>query len=243
MTSQSPRIYTYKITFEEVPYYYYGVHKEKRFDEEYWGSPVTHKWCWEFYTPRKQILQVYDITNENWLDALEIERRIIRQFYKNDKWCLNENCNGLISLNGCRKGGLLVGKITKENGTGIFSLTKDERIKISKIAGKISGQKAKENNTGIFGLTKEQRSEAGKKGGKISGNKHKENRTGVCGRSEEEMRDHGKKWGTIAGKLGGKSTASQVWECIITGYKSTPGGLSSYQKARCIDRNLRVRIS
>jgi hypothetical protein len=29
MTSQSPRIYTYKITFEEVPYYYYGMKAEK----------------------------------------------------------------------------------------------------------------------------------------------------------------------------------------------------------------------
>ena len=56
MTKQSPRIYTYKITFEEVPYYYYGVHKEKRFNEEYWGSPHTNKWAWEFYTPKKQIL-------------------------------------------------------------------------------------------------------------------------------------------------------------------------------------------
>jgi len=34
MTSQSPRIYTYKITFEEVPYYYYGSKKEKAFDED-----------------------------------------------------------------------------------------------------------------------------------------------------------------------------------------------------------------
>ena len=33
-----PRIYTYKITFEEVPYYYYGSKKEKYFNEEYWGS-------------------------------------------------------------------------------------------------------------------------------------------------------------------------------------------------------------
>jgi hypothetical protein len=55
MTSQSPRIYLYKITFEEVPYYYYGVHKEKKFDEYYVGTPVTHKWCWELYTPKKQI--------------------------------------------------------------------------------------------------------------------------------------------------------------------------------------------
>jgi hypothetical protein len=48
-----PRIYTYKITFEEVPYYYYGSKKEKVFDEEYCGSPVTNKWCWELYTPKK----------------------------------------------------------------------------------------------------------------------------------------------------------------------------------------------
>jgi hypothetical protein len=47
------RIYTYKITFEEVPYYYWGSHKEKRYNEYYMGSPVTHKWCWDFYTPKK----------------------------------------------------------------------------------------------------------------------------------------------------------------------------------------------
>ena len=57
MTSQSPRIYLYKITFEEVPYYYYGVKKEKYFNQKYWGSPITHKWCWKLYTPKKQILQ------------------------------------------------------------------------------------------------------------------------------------------------------------------------------------------
>jgi hypothetical protein len=64
MTSQSPRIYLYKITFEEVPYYYYGVHKETKFGEEYWGSPKTNKWCWELYTPKKQILQLFDFTDE-----------------------------------------------------------------------------------------------------------------------------------------------------------------------------------
>ena len=55
MTSQSPRIYLYKITFEEVSYYYYGVHKEKRYNEYYMGTPVTHKWVWDFYTPKKHI--------------------------------------------------------------------------------------------------------------------------------------------------------------------------------------------
>ena len=63
MTSQSPRIYLYKITFEEVPYYYYGVHREKKYNEKYWGSPKTNKWCWKLYTPKKQILQLFDYTD------------------------------------------------------------------------------------------------------------------------------------------------------------------------------------
>ena len=58
------RIYIYKITFLETPHYYYGVHKEKYFDDEYWGSPITHKWIWNFYTPKKQILEIFDFTNE-----------------------------------------------------------------------------------------------------------------------------------------------------------------------------------
>ena len=68
-----PRIYIYKITFEEVPYYYYGVHKEKYFNEQYWGSPVTNKWCWELYTPKKQILQLFDFTDEGWVEAQKID--------------------------------------------------------------------------------------------------------------------------------------------------------------------------
>ena len=71
MTSQSPRIYIYKITFEEVPYYYYGVKKEKYFNEEYWGSPITNKWCWELYTPKKQILQLFDYTDEGYVEAVK----------------------------------------------------------------------------------------------------------------------------------------------------------------------------
>jgi hypothetical protein len=50
MTSQSPRIYTYKITFEEVPYYYYGSKKERYCNQNYFGSPVTNKWCWDSCT-------------------------------------------------------------------------------------------------------------------------------------------------------------------------------------------------
>jgi len=100
-----PRIYLYKIAFEEVPYYYYGVHKEKKFNESYMGSPITHKWMWNFYTPKKQILQLFDFTDEGWLEAQEVEKRLIKPFYNTDKWCLNEHCGGLISLEVLSKAG------------------------------------------------------------------------------------------------------------------------------------------
>ena len=109
MTSQSPRIYTYKITFEEVPYYYYGVHKEKKYNEEYWGTPVANKWCWKLYTPKKQILEYFDC----WKKAQEIEGKIIRKFYNNDKWCLNAHVQGIFSLQSKSKAGKIGGKIVK----------------------------------------------------------------------------------------------------------------------------------
>jgi hypothetical protein len=105
MTSQSPRIYTYKITFEEVPYYYYGIHKEKRFNEKYWGSPKTNKWCWGLYTPKKQILELFEYSNEGWVEAQKVEKRIIRPFYQNDRYCLNKNCGGELAMETLSNGG------------------------------------------------------------------------------------------------------------------------------------------
>lgn len=87
----SPRIYIYKITFEEVPYFYYGVHSEKKYGEYYMGSPVTNKWAWSMYTPKKQILQEFNSVEE----AHEIEVRIIKYFLNKDPNCLNANAGGL----------------------------------------------------------------------------------------------------------------------------------------------------
>jgi hypothetical protein len=87
----SPRIYIYKITFEEVPYFYYGVHREKKYGEYYMGSPVTNKWAWSIYTPKKQILQEFDSAEE----AHEVEVRIIKYFLNKDPNCLNANAGGL----------------------------------------------------------------------------------------------------------------------------------------------------
>ena len=238
MTSQSPRIYTYKITFEEVPYYYYGVHKEKRFDEEYWGSPVTHKWCWKLYIPKKQILEIFEYNDEGWVEAQEVEKRIIKPLL-NDKWCLNENCKGLISIEGCRKGGKLMGNYLYENGLGIHGLTKEQQIengrKGNKEGKRRSGKTAYLMKTGIHAFTTEERKELGRKSGRINF----EMGLGIHSLTPEQRVENGKKGGKIAGKI----VCSQRWRCLVTGYIGAAGPLASYQKARGIDRSLRERLS
>jgi hypothetical protein len=193
MTSQSPRIYLYKITFEEVSYYYYGVHKEKYFNDVYWGSPYTHKWCWEFYTPKKQILEIFDYTDEGWLEAQKVETRLIRPFYNTDKWCLNENCGGIMSLPQRSRAGKMGGQKTYEMGVGVHGRTKEQIIEDSKIGGKIggkiAGKKVKELGIGIFGMSKEEKSEAGKRGSATN----KENKTGIFGATKEQLSQYGRK--------------------------------------------------
>jgi hypothetical protein len=39
-----------------------------------------------------------------------------------------------------------------------------------------------------------------------------------------------------------EATNSQRWQCLVTGFVSSPGGLSSYQKARGIETSSRVRL-
>lgn len=263
-----PRIYTYKITFEEVPYYYYGSKKEKVFDEEYWGSPITNKWCWELYTPKKQILELFEYSDKGYIKAQEVEGRLIRLVYNTDEWCLNANCLGIFSIDQKRKagkiggeiGGKIVGKKSYELGTGIFGMTTEEKREVS-----LKGiETQRKNNTGIFaitneqrrenvkkshetqrkegkgffGMTAEQKSEAGKKGGYLGGKK-----------SQKTLRKH--KLGIYGlteeqmrenGKKGGKISGSQKWMCLETKYISNPGALTHYQNARGIDTKNRIRI-
>jgi hypothetical protein len=181
MTSQSPRIYIYKITFEEVLYYYYGVHKEKKFGEYYMGSPVTHKWVWDFYTPKKQILEFFDFTDEGYDKALEIESRLIKPVFNTDKWCLNENCGGIMSLPQRSKAGKIGGQKSYELGVGIHGRTKEQMIE--------DGKKVKELGIGIFGMSKEEKSEAGKRGSATN----KENKTGIFGATKEQLSEYGRK--------------------------------------------------
>jgi hypothetical protein len=107
-----PRIYTYKVTFEEAPHWYWGVHKERQFEEVYFGSPVTHKWFWTFYTPKVQILEVFPTTAEGWREAQLVEKRIIRPDL-NNPLCLNEGCGSFLSLEACALGGKVQGLLNR----------------------------------------------------------------------------------------------------------------------------------
>jgi hypothetical protein len=157
-----PRLYTYKITFEEVPYYYYGSKKEKYYNQKYYGSPKANKWCWELYTPKKQILEFFEYSDKGYEECRMVENRLIKPFI-NDSYCLNERYGGTYSIN-----------ILKENG---------------KKGGKIGGKKGYAN--GLAKLTPKQRSEnskkSGKIGGKVQGEINKKLKLGVCGRSKEQM--------------------------------------------------------
>jgi hypothetical protein len=260
MTSQSPRIYTYKITFEEVPYYYYGVKKEKYFNEEYWGSPATNKWCWKLYTPKKQILEIFDYTDEGWLEALEIEKRLIKPVYNIDKLCLNKNCGGIISLDVTRKTGIKTyeirvgihgrtqeqiiedsrkgGNVAFEKKLGIHGRPQEQIIedarKGGKIVGKITGKLNYKNKVGVHGLPKEKTIENAKKGGQ----KTKELGLGIHSLTLEQRIENGKKGGSKSGK----EVSSRKYMCTETGFITNAGNLTKYQKARGINTSKRVRI-
>jgi hypothetical protein len=268
MTSQSPRIYLYKITFEEVLYYYYGVHKEKKFDEYYMGSPVTHKWCWELYTPKKQILQFFDFTDEGWLKAQEVEKRLIKPIYNKDKWCLNESCGGIVSLEVLRE----IGRKNYELGLGIHSLTYEEKskngriggliggkiggLKLGKKGGAISGKQNYENGIGIHALTLEEKAENARKGHETQ----KKLAIGFWGFTLEKRQENGRKGEekrkernvglyaltkeekSEAGKKSAQKLHSERWACLETGHITNAGALTRFQKHRGIDTSKRKRI-
>jgi hypothetical protein len=116
----TPRIYTYKVTFEETLDWYWGSHKEKVLGEIYFGSPVTHKWKWDFYTPVFQILEIFEYSEEGWKSAQEVEKRLIKPDLGNPL-CLNENCGGMISFQVSRESGIKGAGVCKKKGIGFFS--------------------------------------------------------------------------------------------------------------------------
>ena len=191
------RIYTYKITFEEVPYYYYGVRKEKRVNENYFGTPITHKWMWNFYTPKKQILEVFEYNDEGWKKAQEVEKRLIKPFYNTDPYCLNENVGGFVSLKTISE----TGKKMYKTKSGMFSRSEDQRKSDCIKGGKAAGKKIYEEGKGLFKLTEEERLKNCSKGGKVTGEKFKEHGIGIFSLSKDDRVENGKKYGHIGGKV------------------------------------------
>ena len=133
-----PRIYTYKITFEEIPHWYWGIHKERVRGEAYLGSPSTHKWMWDFYTPSSQILELFPYTEEGWKDANAIERRLIYPDL-NNPLCLNENCAGAMSW-----------EVLSKNGSNAIKKLIEKNPNHQAEAGKKGNQRAKELGVGIY---------------------------------------------------------------------------------------------
>jgi hypothetical protein len=93
------RYYTYKITFKDLPcYFYYGKHKNK--GKPYYGSPVTWRHLWDQFEPEVQILQWYETAEE----ARLAEEAIIKCTWGN-KYSLNENWGGCFSEEVCKRNG------------------------------------------------------------------------------------------------------------------------------------------
>jgi hypothetical protein len=133
---KSPRIYTYKVTFEEIPHWYWGVHKERKFGEIYLGSPITHKWMWEFYTPKIQILEFFECSAKGYKQAKLVEDRLIRPDL-NSALCLNENVGGQYSLEACSRGAITAHSEKDEGG----------KSKLAVRIGKSGGSKLHEKKT------------------------------------------------------------------------------------------------
>jgi hypothetical protein len=227
----TPRIYTYKITFEEVPYWYWGVHKEKKFGELYLGTPITHKWMWEFYTPKIQILEFFPNTEEGWKEANRVESRLIKHDF-NNPLCLNENYGGFISL-ACRsEGGKIGGKKTHEekdgNGKSLHAVEMGEKL----------NEEKDENGKSVNAVkgamkTHEAKDEDGKSLHSLEMNK----------KLHEAKDENGKSLaGVKGGKKGGTKAAAQIWESTIDSFRGNAGNVARHNRANGWDPNARIRV-
>lgn len=130
------------------------------------------------------------------------------------------------------RAGKIGGARTAELGIGIFAPG------IASANGKIGGKKCAELGLGAHapGIA----SAAGKKAAELGVGVHAPGVRSAAGKKSAELgvgiHAPGQK------SAGGKITGAQRWQCLVTGFITTPGGLSTYQKARGIDTKLRVKI-
>ena len=170
-----PRIYTYKITFEEIPDWYWGSHKENKFNDGYLGSPTTHAWKWEFYTPHLQICEIFPYTSEGWVEAQNVENRCIKPDL-NNPLCLNEHYGSVVSLEARRRGG----NRNVESG---------HLLKLSQTVGPVTRRKRSVNAKEMHKQrTKEEKKEIAKKVTETWDNRTPEEKLNISKRRAEVMR-------------------------------------------------------
>ena len=185
--------FTYKVTFEGTPFYYYGLHSTKKVRDGYLGSPRTNKWCWDFYEPVLTPLEFFDTREQ----AFALEKRLISAFIR-DPNCLNEHTGSCFSIRASSLGAAAQPKEIKQ----------------------ANGRKAAAfgilNKVGAHGLSLERRQELARQN---------------FARQTLEQR-----------KANAAKQHAQRWRCLVTGYITTPGPLSRYQKKRGIDTSLREQL-
>lgn len=89
-------------------------------------------------------------------------------------------------------------EIQKQNKTGFWGISKEDRIKNGKIGGKLGAKVNRKNKTGFW--DPKIQSMGGKVGGKKAVETNRRNKTGLYGISKEDRIKNGK----ISGKIGGK---------------------------------------
>jgi hypothetical protein len=247
-TMTTPRIYTYKITFEEVPYWYWGVHKERKFGELYLGSPKTHKWMWEFYTPKIQILEFFPYTDEGWEEANRVEKRLIKNDL-NNPLCLNENCGGCISLSCRREGGNKTHEEKDENGKSLHAVRLNEKIHKEKDENGKSLHAVKAANKTHEEKDKNGKSlhavKMGKKGAEKTHEAKDKDGKSLQGlknsdRLNKEKDENGK---SLQGIENAKTLNAQIWESTMDSFRGNAGNVAKHNRANGWDPNARIRIS
>jgi len=213
--------YVYRVTFPGMPWYYYGVHTDN--GNPYYGSPKKNKWVWEMYEAEVQILQRFSDRRE----AESIERRILRHCI-GDPNCLNAQVGGQPTREQRIKGV----KTQIKNQVGIHSPDKPW----AKEAHAKACEKMRKEGTGLYDL------EVKRKGGRSIGARHV--KTGHIQRLGKEQGKKNVESGHMdrLHREGAKAQHSLRYMCLVTGYISTPCGLSHYQRARGIDTSLRVKV-
>lgn len=227
-------IFLYKVTFEETKEFYWGIHLQRKKNDGYLGSPVTHAWKWDFYTPKLDILHYFEPSEEGWREACLVEDRVIRPDL-NNPLCLNEHVGGRPSLQVLREAQKKGNETNKRRGTGIYGLTSAQKREAGSRGGKNSpeGQHAS-NGRETHKRRREEpetyrvsQAKAGSAGGKVGGRRNTEKQATARKRN---------------GDISASKTNSQLWRCLVTGKVTTPGALSNFQKKEGIPTHLRERV-